>query len=50
MVAITVFLLFPMLAALAVFLVKHDAARSMLVRISAVITALLTLAVVGIFF
>ena len=50
MVAITVFLLFPMVAALAVFLVKHDAARSMLVRISAVITALLTLVVVGIFF
>lgn len=50
MVAITVLLLFPLAAALAVFLVKNDAARSMLVRIGAVITALLTLVVVGIFF
>jgi ech hydrogenase subunit A len=50
MVAITVLLLFPLAAALAVFFVKNDAARSMLVRIGAVITALLTLVVVGIFF
>ncbi len=50
MVAITVLLLFPLAAALAIFLVKNDAARSMLVRISAVTTALLTLVVVGIFF
>jgi ech hydrogenase subunit A len=50
MVAITVFLLFPLAAALAIFLVKNDAARSMLVRVSAAITALLTLVVVGIFF
>lgn len=50
MVAINVLLLFPLAAALAIFLVKNDAARSMLVRISAVITALLTLVVVGIFF
>ena len=50
MVAINVLLLFPLVAALAIFLVKNDAARSMLVRIGAVITALLTLVVVGIFF
>lgn len=50
MVAINVLLLFPLAAALAIFLVKNDAARSMLVRIGAVITALLTLVVVGIFF
>jgi ech hydrogenase subunit A len=50
MVAITVLLLFPLVAALAVFFVKNDAARSMLVRIGAVITAFLTLVVVGIFF
>lgn len=50
MVAINVLLLFPLAAALAIFLVKNDAVRSMLVRISAVITALLTLVVVGIFF
>jgi ech hydrogenase subunit A len=50
MVVITVFLLFPLAAALAIFLVKNDAARSMLVRVSAAITALLTLVVVGIFF
>lgn len=50
MVAITVLLLFPLAAALAIFLVKNDAARSMLVRISAATTALLTLVVVGIFF
>lgn len=50
MVAINVLLLFPLAAALAIFLVKNDAVRSMLVRIGAVITALLTLVVVGIFF
>lgn len=50
MVAINVLLLFPLAVALAIFLVKNDAARSMLVRIGAVITALLTLVVVGIFF
>lgn len=50
MVAITVFLLFPLAAALTIFLVKKDAARNLIVRISAVITALLTLVVVGLFF
>lgn len=50
MVAITVFLLFPLAAALTIFLVKRDAARNLIVRISAVITAFLTLVVVSLFF
>ena len=48
--AITVLVLFPLLAALAVLLVKEDEVRSKIVRVSACITAALTLVVVCTFF
>lgn len=48
--AITVLVLFPLLAALAVLLVKEDELRNKIVRVSAGITAVLTLVVVCLFF
>jgi ech hydrogenase subunit A len=48
--AITVLVLFPLLAALAVLLVKEDEVRNKIVRVSAGITAVLTLIVVCLFF
>jgi ech hydrogenase subunit A len=48
--AITVLVLFPLLAALAVLLVKEDEVRNKIVRVSACITAALTLVVVCLFF
>lgn len=48
--AITVLVLFPLLAALAVLLVKEDEVRNKIVRVSAGITAVLTLVVVCLFF
>lgn len=48
--AITVLVLFPLLAALAVLLVKEDEVRNKIVRVSAGITAALTLVVVCLFF
>jgi len=48
--AITVLVLFPLLAAFAVFLVKEDEVRNKIVRVSAGITAALTLIVVCLFF
>ena len=48
--AITVLVLYPLLAALAVFLVKEDEVRNKIVRVSAGITAALTLVVVCLFF
>lgn len=48
--AITVLVLFPLLAALAVFLVKEDEVRNKIVRVSACITAALTVVVVCLFF
>ena len=48
--AITVLVLFPLLAALAVFLVKEDEVRNKIVRVSAGITAALTVVVVCLFF
>jgi ech hydrogenase subunit A len=47
---ITVLVLFPLLAALAVLLVKEDEVRNKIVRVSAGITAALTLVVVCLFF
>ncbi len=48
--AITVLIFFPLLAAFVIFLVKDDVLRNMIVRISAVATAVLTLVVVGLYF
>jgi len=48
--AITVLILFPLVAALFIFLVRNDMARNMIVRISAIITAVLTLVVVCLYF
>ena len=48
--AITVLVLFPLLAALAVFLVKEDEVRNKIVRVCAGITAALTVVVVCLFF
>ncbi|RFZ80672.1 NADH-quinone oxidoreductase subunit L [Lacrimispora amygdalina] len=48
--AITVLILFPLLAALAVYLVREDEVRNKIVRVSAGITAVLTLIVVCLFF
>lgn len=48
--AITVLILFPLLAALAVLLVKEEEVRNKIVRVSAGITAVLTLIVVCLFF
>ncbi len=48
--AISVLILFPLLAALLIFLIRNNTVRDMLVRISAVITAVLTLAVVVLYF
>ena len=48
--AITVLVLFPLLAALAVLFVKEDEVRSKIVRVSACITAALTVVVVCTFF
>jgi len=50
MSAITVLILFPLVSALVIFLVRNDAARNMIVRISAVATAVLTLAAAGLHF
>lgn len=50
MSAITVLILFPLVSALVIFLVRNDAARNMIVRISAVATAVLTLAAAGLYF
>lgn len=47
---ISILILFPLLAAILVFLVKNDQARDYIVRISAVITAVLTLLVVCLYF
>lgn len=48
--AISVLILFPLLAALLIFVTRNDAVRNMIVRISAVITAALTLTVVCLYF
>jgi ech hydrogenase subunit A len=48
--AISILILFPLLAALLIFITRNDTARDMIVRISAVITAVLTLAVVFLYF
>lgn len=48
--AITVLVLFPLLAALAVLLIKEDEVRNKIVRVSAGITAALTMVVVCLFF
>ena len=50
MSAITVLILFPLLAALIIFLTKNDTIRDLVVRISAIITAGLTLTVVFLYF
>lgn len=48
--AITGLVLFPLGAALSISLVRDDAIRNMIIRVSSVITALLTLVVVGLYF
>ena len=48
--AISVLILFPLLAALLIFLIRNNTVRDMLVRISAVVTAVMTLAVVVLYF
>lgn len=48
--AISVLIIFPLVAALLIFVVRNDNVRNAIVRISAVGTALLTLAVVGMYF
>lgn len=50
MYAISVLILFPIIAALLVRIVKADPVRDMIVRISAVITAVITLTVVFLYF
>lgn len=50
MSAISVLILFPLIAAVIIFLTKNDHARNMIVRISAIITAVLTVAVVCLYF
>ncbi len=48
--AISVLILFPLFAAIILFFVRNDMARNMIVRAGAVITAALTLTVVGLYF
>jgi ech hydrogenase subunit A len=48
--AISVLILFPLLAALLIFVVRHDKTRNMIVRVSAIITAALTLSVAFLYF
>lgn len=48
--AISLLILFPLVAALLIFLTRHDKVRNMIVRISAIITAALTLTVVFLYF
>jgi len=48
--AISVLILFPLLAAIIIFLVRNDKVRNVIVRISAIITAALTLTVVFLYF
>ena len=48
--AISVLILFPLLAAIIIFFTKNDTARDLIVRISAIITAVLTLTVVFLYF
>ncbi|MDF2485197.1 MAG: hypothetical protein K0R46_1365 [Herbinix sp.] len=48
--AISVLILFPLAAALIIFLTRNDKIRNMIVRICAIITAALTLMVVGLYF
>jgi ech hydrogenase subunit A len=50
MSTISVLVLFPLAAALVIFLTKNDKVRNMIVRISAIITAALTLFTVGLYF
>lgn len=50
MSAISVLILFPLIAAIIIFLTKNDHARNMIVRVSAIITALLTVTVVFLYF
>ncbi len=50
MSAISVLILFPLFAAVIIFLTKNDKARDMIVRISAIITAALTIAAVSLYF
>ncbi len=46
MSAVSVLILFPLLAAIVILLTKHDAARDIIVRLSSIITAVLTITVV----
>lgn len=48
--AISVLILFPLVASLIIFLSRNDKIRNIIVRICAIITAALTLMVVGLFF
>jgi ech hydrogenase subunit A len=48
--AISLLILFPFVAALIIFITKNDNVRNVMVRLSAVITAILTLAVVFLYF
>lgn len=50
MYAISVLVLFPIIAALLVYVVKNNTVRDMIVRVSAIITATLTLTVVFLYF
>ncbi len=50
MSAISLLILFPLVAALIILLIRNDNARNMIVRLSAVITAALTLVVVFLYF
>lgn len=50
MKAISVLILFPLIAALLIFFTKEDKIRNLLVRISAIVTAILTLTVVSLYF
>lgn len=48
--AISVLILFPLVASIAIFLVKNDSTRNVVVRICAIITGVLTLIVVNRYF
>ena len=50
MYAISVLILFPILAALLVYIVRNNAVRDMIVRVCAIVTAVLTLTVVFLYF
>lgn len=50
MSAIAALILFPLIAAVIIFLTRNDHARNMIVRISAIITAVLTITVVCLYF